>query len=91
MQIYEELELEVPVSLVQIRINNLIRNAIEHTIDGIFSTNTTNLVISDNSSGILASELPLIFVRSYPAKKNGMGLGLNLLKRICDRYNCKWI
>ncbi|MDR2881873.1 MAG: HAMP domain-containing histidine kinase, partial [Azoarcus sp.] len=40
----------------------------------------------DTGSGIPASDLPHVFDRSYTTKEDGNGLGLNLAKRICDRF-----
>jgi len=31
-------------------------------------------------------DLPRVFDRSYTTKQDGNGLGLNLVKRICDRF-----
>lgn len=77
-----------PPSLVQITLGNLLRNAIEHTRDGSIAlqVNEGVLTLRDTGSGIAAADLPRIFERSYTTKKDGVGLGLNLVKRICDRF-----
>ncbi|HEY0961807.1 MAG TPA: HAMP domain-containing sensor histidine kinase, partial [Pseudomonadales bacterium] len=77
-----------PPSLVQITLGNILRNAIEHTRDGSIDLRAHDgvLTIRDTGCGIPAADLPRIFERSYTTKKDGVGLGLNLVKRICDRF-----
>jgi len=38
-------------------------------------------------AGIPEDQLPHVFDRSYTTKPSGTGMGLNLVKRICDRFN----
>ena len=38
-------------------------------------------------AGIPGDQLPHMFDRSYTTKPSGTGMGLNLVKRICDRFN----
>ncbi len=84
-----EMELPQPDSIVRIMVGNILRNAIEHTAEGeiniILAGN--NLSISDTGSGIPENDLPHVFDRSYTTKQGGTGLGLNLVKRICDRFD----
>ncbi|MGV3591261.1 MAG: sensor histidine kinase [Gammaproteobacteria bacterium] len=77
-----------PPSLVQIMLGNILRNAIEHTRAGSIELRVRDgaLTIRDTGCGIAAADLPRIFERSYTTKKDGVGLGLNLVKRICDRF-----
>lgn len=78
-----------PASLVHIMLGNILRNAIEHTHDGRIDIRMAGneLTISDTGCGIAAADLPHIFDYSYTTKADGFGLGLNLVKRICDRFN----
>jgi signal transduction histidine kinase len=82
------LTLDYSPSLLRILFGNLLRNAIEHTRDGRISIRLSPaaIVIEDTGSGIPASDLPQVFDRSYTTKEDGNGLGLNLVKRICDRF-----
>ena len=82
------LALPVPESLVKITLTNLLRNAFEHSADGVVDIHLkgNTLRISDTGSGINADDLPYIFERSYTTKADGTGLGLNMVRRICDRY-----
>lgn len=81
--------LKQPDTIVKIMIGNILRNAIEHTQQGkiIISLSKGKLTIADTGSGIPQQDLPHIFDRSYTTKESGTGLGLNLVKRICDRFN----
>jgi signal transduction histidine kinase len=90
-QITPALELVWPRSLLQIVTGNILRNAIEHTRNGTITikADTRQLSISDTGSGIPEHDLPHVFDRSYTTKETGTGMGLNLVKRICDRFNWK--
>lgn len=76
-----------PPSLVQITLGNLLRNAIEHTRDGSIELRIADgvLTLRDTGAGIASDDLPRIFERGFTTKPDGIGLGLNLVKRICDR------
>jgi len=78
-----------PLSLVQITMGNILRNAIQHTDQGIITIEIEDDRISfiDTGEGIPAENLSQVFERSYSTKSDGTGLGLNLVKRICDRFN----
>ena len=82
-------KLNAPSSLLQISVGNLLRNAIEHTHEGKISiaVNSDSLTISDTGEGIPADKLQEVFERSYTTKPGGTGLGLNLVRRICDRFH----
>jgi len=79
--------LKVPPSLAKIVVSNLLRNAIEHTEAGKIEIafNDGALSISDTGEGISTMNLDRVFDRSFSTKSDGTGLGLNLVKRICDR------
>lgn len=83
------IELPQPDSIVRIMVGNILRNAIEHTTQGEITISLVgkNLSITDTGSGIPENDLPHVFDRSYTTKEGGTGLGLNLVKRICDRFD----
>jgi signal transduction histidine kinase len=83
------LKVDQPASLVSITIGNILRNAIQHSQDALISIviNQHGVQIIDQGEGICREALPLIFDRSYTTKPGGTGLGLNLVKRICDRLH----
>jgi len=82
-------QLFLPVNLVLITVSNLLRNAIEHTQGGIIRIHISDneFSISDTGEGIPADKLNQVFERSYSTKVGGTGLGLNLVRRICDRLH----
>ena len=75
-------------SIVQITLGNILRNAIEHSAGGSITITLQGrkLTIADTGEGIAEEDLPSIFDRSYSTKAGGTGMGLNLVKRICDRF-----
>lgn len=89
LDIRSELQLYRPDSIVRIMLGNILRNAVEHTEAGTISISLSDgrLRITDTGTGIPEQDLPHVFDRSYTTKAGGTGLGLNLVKRICDRFN----
>lgn len=81
--------LDVPFSLIQITASNILRNALEHTQTGSITieVSDTGFAISDTGEGISAANLDKVFDRAYSTKSEGTGLGLNLVRRICDRFH----
>ena len=81
-------ELVQPSSLVQITVGNILRNAIEHTRQGCITIDidSDGIIVTDTGEGIPADKLEQVFERSYSTKNGGTGLGLNLVRRICDRF-----
>ena len=69
---------------------NLMRNAVQHTDQGSIRVSylAKRLNVSDTGTGIAADHLPHVFERYYRARKDGSGsgLGLSIVKRICDHY-----
>lgn len=82
-------QLKVPSSLLQITVSNLLRNAMEHTQSGRITVtlHSDSFRIQDTGAGIPADKLHDVFDRSYTTKPGGTGLGLNLVRRICDRFH----
>lgn len=81
--------LDVPAGIVKITLNNILLNAIEHSEGGRIrvALEDNRLTIADTGVGIPEDQLPHVFDRSYTTKPSGTGMGLNLVKRICDRFN----
>jgi signal transduction histidine kinase len=68
---------------------NLLRNAIAFTDHGEIRLRLEHnaLYITDTGSGIEPDALPRVFERYYRDEHStGAGIGLSLVKRICDRY-----
>ena len=81
------LNLEKP--LLEVVIGNLLRNAFFYTESGTVSLRleTARLTISDTGVGMPPEVLAHVFERHYKGDaSSGAGVGLSLVKRICDRY-----
>ena len=73
-------------------IKNIIDNAIKYTNPGgkiEITLKDCELIVSDTGIGISKEKLSAIFDRFHRANncKGGLGLGLNIVKEICNRYN----
>jgi signal transduction histidine kinase len=72
-------------------LSNLVDNALRHTEGGEIRISWTDgmLRIEDTGTGIAAQALPHVFERFYRApggRGDGFGMGLAIVKKICDRY-----
>jgi signal transduction histidine kinase len=87
---FEPLAVAAPPSLVVIALGNVLRNAIRHTFDGSIriSLKEREFRIEDTGEGIPQESLDRIFERHY-SSRGGSGMGLYIVKRICDRYG--WV
>ncbi len=75
--------------LLEIVIGNLIRNALFHTKSGsvLLTVEAKKLTVQDTGAGMRPEELERALVRYYKGESSaGAGVGLSLVKRICDRY-----
>lgn len=82
-------------------INNLLTNAIKYTQSGYIKliakseNESVYFKIQDSGIGISKSDLDKLFNRFFRVDKtrsnfeNGIGLGLSIVKKICDNYNTK--
>ena len=97
------LEFDVPIredavvtldrKALQLVLGNLIRNAVRYTERGFVrvSYDRSRLTVADSGSGIAPQHLPQVFDRFYRASADleGMGLGLAIVRRICDDLGWK--
>ncbi len=75
--------------LLAIVVDNLLRNAAFHTRQGYIrvTLGADHLMVSDTGIGMTPEELAHAFDRHYKGKASaGFGVGLSLVKRICERY-----
>lgn len=82
---------DVPPSLPTIVISNLIRNALEHTAQGSVEVtlDANVLTIRDTGTGIVAEHQEKMFERVFTTKEAGRGMGLYIVRRICDQCGCR--
>ncbi len=79
---------QAPRAMVLCIVHNLIGNAIQHTSRGRIDVRLTEheLIVQDTGSGIPPDALDRIFARRYRGTQSrGLGLGLYIVQRICDR------
>lgn len=76
-------------AVLTVVLGNLLRNALAYTHRGAIHVrlDSASFTIIDTGIGIAPSELPRVFDRYYRGEASrGAGIGLALVKRICDRY-----
>jgi signal transduction histidine kinase len=81
-------------TLLSIVVSNLIRNAFTYTPSGSVSitVEANGLTVSDTGTGIHGEEIGKVFQQHFKgAGSTGSGIGLSLVKRICDRYGWETI
>lgn len=78
-----------PPALVHIVVANLLRNAMRHTRTGSIAVRCKNhqLEIADSGVGMNEEVLKHAFERHFSGSGQGTGLGLYLVKRICDQFD----
>jgi signal transduction histidine kinase len=85
----ESVMLPVPAAMFAIVVGNLVHNAVVHTENGSVAIRLDDnaLTVRDTGVGIRDSEIGQVFQRYYRgAGSSGVGIGLSLVKRICDRH-----
>jgi signal transduction histidine kinase len=83
--------IHAPPKVVGVIVGNLIRNACAYTDAGQIDIQLRcgEVVIADSGHGIEAEELSRIFqpfYRASGAAPGGHGVGLNIVRRLCDRF-----
>ena len=82
--------LEVNYHALRLVLSNLLRNAVQYTERGSVRVDygTRSLRVSDTGRGIAGDHLPRVFERHFrgDAPEEGTGIGLAIVKRICDLY-----
>lgn len=94
-----ELSIKAPEKLLEVLMNNLITNAFNYTSQGEINVGVTEngFWVADTGEGINKEDVEEIFKPFYRIdkqrdesnpKKKGYGLGLSIVKKICER--CNW-
>ena len=84
----EPVTVRTPPGMAAAVVNNLLFNAAHHSGQGVVEVGLRagELSVRDNGTGIPPQDLARIFDRRFRgAQSQGLGLGLYLVKRICDR------
>lgn len=101
LNLENNLEINFNEKYLFIVINNLVSNAIKYTEEGFIkievkkdSNNKIFFLIEDSGIGIPTKDIPKVFERFYRVDEsrtnaqNGIGLGLPIVKKICERFDC---
>ena len=85
------LEVEAPSRVLSILFTNVIRNAMMYTENGQVTVTICRrgVVIDDTGCGMGEEELERMFepfVRGHDRSNEGYGLGLAIVRRLCDRF-----
>lgn len=90
VNIPEHTTIHADASLLQLLLDNLIGNAARYTAQGRIDIHYANgaLTVADTGTGIAPEHLAHVFDRHYRASEapGGMGLGLSIVKRVCDAH-----
>ena len=81
-------QLSVESTLLKIVVANLVLNAFTHTDAGTVAVivDDDGVTVSDSGRGISREEIDKVFQKHFKgADSPGAGIGLSLVKRICDR------
>ena len=76
-------------TLLSIVVSNLIRNAYTFTPSGTVAVtiDDNSITVKDTGTGIRSEEIGKVFQKHFKGTgSTGSGIGLSLVKRICDRY-----
>ena len=75
----DEIEIPVPEAVAQVIIGNLVRNAFSYTKEGHVTISLSNGCITITDSGVGYG--------NATSKDTGFGVGLPLVKRLCDHFS----
>ena len=88
--------LNIDTDLIKTCVFNVVLNAFQAMPDGGALTIKTepaegmlSIIISDTGKGIPEDELPKVFEPFYTTKRNGLGLGLAMTKRVVEEHGGK--
>ncbi|NEZ04906.1 HAMP domain-containing histidine kinase [Wenzhouxiangella sp. XN201] len=88
----EPVSVIAPEAVIAVTLGNLVGNAIRYTTEGevCVRVEAGQVSILDTGPGIAEEELPQVFDRHFRGRQasgtKGSGLGLSIVKRLCDLY-----
>ncbi|MFK0569992.1 sensor histidine kinase [Endozoicomonas sp.] len=82
----DQLCIHLPAQLIAILVDNLVRNAYQYTESGFIeiSADSDSLEIRDTGPGFNEQSLPQLLKPYQTDHASGLGLGLNIVQRICQ-------
>ena len=86
----DPVRLPVPAAMFAIVVANLVHNAVAHTNNGTVAVtlDSARLSVRDTGIGIRDEEMAQVFRRFHRGpESSGAGIGLSLVKRVCDRHD----
>ena len=90
VDVAREAALPLDYQALRLVLSNLVRNAVHFTERGFVRIRyaAKRLTVADSGRGISAEDLPHVLERHFRAgaASGGLGLGLSIVKRICDDY-----
>ncbi len=88
LAIQTQIHLPIECTLLRVVLANLIRNAINYTEQGSVEVclDEQGVTVQDTGIGIPPESMQRIFERFYTGATGSEGIGLSLVKRICQRY-----
>ncbi len=88
-EIHEQPQLKVECGLLRVVLANLVRNAYSYIEQGHVKVTleSGHVEIKDTGVGISHASLQRVFEPYYSEQPGGEGIGLSLVRRICQRYD----
>lgn len=91
LAVQQTVETNAPRTALDVVLNNVLNNAIKYTDHGHISITLKHqsIIFEDTGLGIEQEDSPHIFKRNYRGRQTnteGAGLGLSIVKRLCERY-----
>ncbi|HHO69562.1 MAG TPA: HAMP domain-containing histidine kinase, partial [Gammaproteobacteria bacterium] len=82
------LRIAAQCTLLRVVLANLVRNAFSFTREGEVRVRLCRdgVTVEDTGSGIAEEDLQRVFDHFYRGEEGGAGIGLSLVRRICDRH-----